>query len=146
MDEQLWKIEWDDGMSVGIPEIDEDHRHFIALVNGLNQAITDRMELAEIRNRLRLIVDDATQHFNHEERLFREWQYPNADSHAGIHAHVINVLQEIREKFIPYGLDAEWIDAGLRIKGTLINHILMEDMKYAIFCRDSCAGKPDGRS
>jgi hypothetical protein len=26
MEAQIWKIQWGEGMSVGIPEIDDDHR------------------------------------------------------------------------------------------------------------------------
>ena len=84
MEIPIWKIEWSDALSVGIPEIDEDHRRFARLVNELNRSIVDRAELAEVRRRLQVIIADAVQHFAHEERLFKEWMYPDAESHAAI--------------------------------------------------------------
>lgn len=122
-------------MSVGIPEIDDDHRQFISLISELNRSVTERMPLLEIRKRLQLLVDDAKRHFEHEERLFREWRYPDGENHALVHTQALNELRRIQEAFIPYTFVAEWFDAVLRIRDMMVNHILIEDMKYAEFCR-----------
>ena len=137
MKKPTWKIEWNEGMSVGIPEIDADHKQFMFLINELNRSITEGMQPAEIKGRLQLIVDDAGRHFKQEEELFMEWRYPGAADHAHIHTQALKALQDIQDKFIPYGSDSEWVDAGLMIKSILLSHILTEDMKYAGFHRDS---------
>lgn len=133
MKKPQWKLEWNDGMSVGIPEIDEDHKRFIFLINELNLSITERMKATEIKKRLQDVIEDANQHFEQEEKFFRERQYPNAEGHAISHNIVKNTLKRIQDSFMPYGLDAEWVDAALVIKQILINHILTEDMQYADF-------------
>ena len=132
-----WKMEWNDGMSVGIPEIDAEHRQFIFLVNEFNHAITERMGLSEIKLRLQNILDDAVQHFAHEEALFKEWNYPDTDIHASMHKAAFEALQEIEAKFVNYNFEPEWINAGLAVKDLLIEHVLTEDMKYAAFYRKS---------
>lgn len=132
-----WKIEWNEQMSVGIPEVDKEHQHFILLVNQLNQAISDRMEIAELKQRLAHILADAKQHFAHEEILLKEWRYPDAGTHANMHTRLMNSLSDLKKKAAPYDLDREWIDAGLKIKEALIGHILKEDMQYADFHRNS---------
>lgn len=137
MEPHIWKIEWNDGMSVGIPEVDEDHKHFASLVNELNRSIVDHMELCEIKKRLQNVLDDAKQHFAHEEGLFNQWKYPDSAHHADRHAQAIKSLQAIMAKFITYDLESEWIDAGLEVKDLLITHLLTEDMKYAEFYRNS---------
>lgn len=126
-----WKLEWTAGMSVGIPEIDNDHKQFILLINALNRSIAERMGPVEIEKRLQLIVEDTQRHFESEERCLREWQYPDAGGHARTHANILQSLQKIMESFMPFGLEAEWTDAALAIKEILISHILTEDMKYA---------------
>ena len=133
MKKPKWKLEWNDGMSVGIPEIDEDHKRFILLINELNRSITERMKATEIKKRLQDVIEDANQHFEQEEIFFRERQYPNAEGHAISHNIVKNTLKRIQDSFMPYGLDAEWVDAALVIKQILVNHILTEDMQYADF-------------
>ncbi len=119
-------------MSVGIPAIDEDHKRFIALVNGFNESVADRMAVAEVKKRIQELVDDAVEHFAREEKLFKEWRYPHADEHARVHAQIVQVLERIKSK-ISYGYDVEWIEAGMKIKQALINHLQAEDMKYAEF-------------
>jgi hemerythrin-like metal-binding protein len=127
------QITWSDSMSVGIPEIDEDHKQFIVLINELNRSITDRMSPEEIIKRLEFLIDDTARHFDQEERLFFEWQYPDISGHAGIHANVLKTLNVMKQQFMPYGHDSGWVDAGIKIKKILIDHILKEDMKYADF-------------
>jgi len=133
--QHIWKIVWNDQMSVGIPEVDEDHKHFVDLVNDFNQSIVERLDLPEIKQRLRLIIDDARQHFAHEEELFRQWRYPDYEDHAIQHAQILKALQDISEASMSYGMYSEWIEAGMQIKDVLIDHIYKEDMKYAGFYR-----------
>jgi hemerythrin len=131
MKKPKWSLEWSDGMSVGIPEIDEDHKRFILLIDELNLSITERMKATEIKKRLQHVIEDADRHFKQEEKFFREQHYPNAEGHAISHNNVRRTLQKIQDSFIPYGLEAEWLDAALIIKQILISHILNEDMQYA---------------
>lgn len=131
MKKPKWNLEWNDGMSVGIPEIDEDHKRFILLIDELNHSITERMKATEIKKRLQHVIEDADRHFQQEERFFREQHYPNAEGHAISHNNVRRTLKKIQDSFIPYGLEAEWLDAALIIKQILISHILNEDMQYA---------------
>ena len=118
-------------MSVGIPEIDEEHQTFIHLVNELNRVLTERTNLEEIRNKIQLLINDVILHFTHEERLFKEWHYPDADDHASKHADIINTLEDVNALFFTSKCDSHWIDAGLKISVILISHILNDDMKYA---------------
>lgn len=131
MKKPKWNLEWDIGMSVGILEIDEDHKRFILLINELNRSIAERMKSTEIHKRLQHLIEDTERHFKREEIFFLDWGYPNAEGHASSHKQVLGSLKKIQDSFMPYGLDAEWLDAALVIKNMLISHILTEDMQYA---------------
>ncbi len=137
MEHHTWKIEWDEKVSVGIPEIDADHKRFISLIDDLNRAILDRMEPEEIKKRLQFILDDTARHFAHEEKLLREWNYPDAEEHVRKHASVLNSLQAIQDQLFAYQMPAEWISVGIEVKDILINHLLMEDTKYAEYYRNT---------
>lgn len=137
MEPRTWKIEWNDSMSVGIPEIDEDHKRFVFLIDELNRAIAGQMDLSEVKKRLQRLIDDAEQHFSHEEKLFKQWKYPDAKDHAKKHENVLKSLQAVMDKFISYDFQSEWIDAGIEVKDILITHLLTEDMKYAEFYRNA---------
>jgi hemerythrin-like metal-binding protein len=130
-----WKLEWTQELSVYIPEIDAEHQRFIHLVNELNRAIIGRMKLEEIQKRMQAILDDAATHFAHEEELFSEWGYTEANEHANQHRLTVLALLEIMKDFTRSGLEHELIEAGAKVKGALITHILVEDMKYRDYFR-----------
>jgi hemerythrin-like metal-binding protein len=83
------------------------------------------------------ILDDAATHFAHEEALFKEWGYPAAEEHAHRHAQVTQALHEIQSGFERDRVEYEWIEAGLKVKKALIEHLLAEDMKYRDYRRAS---------
>jgi len=125
-----WRIEWQESLGVHIPEIDTEHKRFIVLVNALNESIAERMPLDEVQRRMQELFDDASAHFEHEERLFREWGYPEAAQHAAKHEALLKALQEIMRRVAHTPVGYEWVAAGLQIKALLVNHLLDEDMKY----------------
>lgn len=130
----VWRLDWDESLSVGIPEIDVEHQRFIELINELNESIVGRAGMKEIRSRMQAILDDAMAHFAHEEDLFRIWNYPDAEEHARRHVQLTHALREIMNNFERGGLEYELIEAGLKVKAALIEHLLKEDMKYCKFC------------
>jgi hemerythrin-like metal-binding protein len=144
-DPSRWSLEWNDGLSVSIPEIDAEHQNFILLVNKLNQAIVGRMEAEKVKYCVQSILHEAARHFAHEERLFKQWGYAEADVHAGKHAEVTRALDEIMGHFEHGGPSPEWIDEALKIKEALIGHMLSEDMKYRDFCIARAAKTGKGR-
>ena len=134
MEARTWCISWNDAMSVGIDEVDQDHRRFIALVDRFNESVSGRMALAEVQGRLQNILDDAVAHFSREEALFRQWRYAQADEHAQMHGQLLEAIRQTKAK-ISDGTDVQWIDAGFKLKQALIEHIQKEDMKYGALGR-----------
>lgn len=133
----IWELDWNESLSVGIPEIDAEHQHFIRLINELNEAIIEHMDLEEIKSRMQSVLDDAAAHFAHEEALFKEWGYPEARAHAQKHAQIMQALHKIMGGFERVMVEYDWIEAGLKVKQALIEHLLAEDMKYRDYCRAS---------
>lgn len=129
--QQYWNIEWNEKLSLGISEIDQEHRHFITLINGLNRAIENRIRLEEIRKKIQSILDDWKRHAPHEEALFERY-YPDFMEHARAHEQVNQQLHTIMAELDNASFGYEWISAGLRIRDILTEHLLHEDMK----CRD----------
>ena len=124
---------WNDEMDVGIPEIDEDHKPIIISINEFNRSITEGKDPSEIKRRLQLVIDETIRHFSQEEELFKKWQYSEAASHARLHADILKAIQEIMNRFIPYGSDSSWTRVGITMKQILAEHFKNEDVKYAEF-------------
>jgi hemerythrin-like metal-binding protein len=100
----------------------------------MNQAIVGRMGLVQIKACMQAILDDAAMHFAHEEVLFRKWNYPDAEQHTSRHVEIMQALHGIMGNLVHGGLEYELVEAGLKVKAVLIEHLLTDDMKYRDYC------------
>jgi hemerythrin-like metal-binding protein/PAS domain S-box-containing protein len=75
-------LAWSDELSVGLQDIDDEHRTLVDLVNklGYQRAKYDELELLEVFNELQAYT---VYHFRHEEELIN--CYPVSDDHRQIH-------------------------------------------------------------
>ena len=123
----------DEDLSVGIPEIDEEHRLFFAHVAQLDEALSQRRDAAEIRRLVGLIMDTAIRHFAHEEQLFVQFGFPNVDQHSSVHAEIIADLLRLKVDCESDDFGVKCADVGRGLKDVLQNHVLEQDMKYRDF-------------
>ena len=91
--------EWTDEFSVGIEEIDGEHKQLLALLNELNDAV----EAGERREALGKVLDGLIHyvvfHFTHEEALFLRTNYPGYERHRRQHQALTITVKEIRRTF-----------------------------------------------
>jgi len=131
MEELSWEIKWSDALSMSHSEIDAAHQHFIGLVNRLNKTILsqqqDKTVIEEIMGHL---LEDAIDHFQHEELILAEHAYPAVEQHAQIHAELIDKTRQAVKEIQGTDIRAVWVKAGLSIKNLLVAHLLNEDTKY----------------
>lgn len=125
-----WKIDWHEGLEIGLSEVDSEHQHFAGIVNELNRAIRNRRGQAELQRLVEALILDAQEHFEHEETLFAEVGYPRAQEHAQEHTRLLNELVELSSqmRFTPF--HNLWLEYGLTVKQLLVDHLLSEDMLY----------------
>jgi len=133
-----WEIEWNDWMTVGIPEIDEENKRCFFLINELNRSIIEKMNMTEIKKRMCRIINDARLHFAHEHKILKKYKYPDIRDHSRKHAQVLKELRYIETMFKPSkSFNPEYMNSALKMKSILTDHLLNEDFKYAIFCKIS---------
>ena len=130
-----WEISWSDSLNVGVPEIDEEHRQFVARVNELNQAIVECEGKATIERLLDLMLMEANHHFWHEQQLLAQWKYPQRAAHAAKHAQLTAQFERVMKEFEQADISFTWALKGLHIKQLLVDHLLREDMKFRDFLR-----------
>ena len=66
---------WSDILSVGVEEIDEDHRKLIHIFNILNHAVADKESPEYLAATLEELINCTVWHFSHEERLMLKHRY-----------------------------------------------------------------------
>ena len=128
-------IEWNDGLSVGIQEIDEQHKVLVELVNELNQAMKERHGNDVVSDILARLDEYTRIHFAVEESLMRMLGYPAFEEHKGEHEALIDDLSGLRERFAS-GQQALSFELMHFLRMWLTNHIQETDMEYSRFFLD----------
>jgi len=83
MDQQ--RTQWTEVLSVGVDQIDEEHRHFIRLLDRFNHAETRGVPEAELYAMLAEVVLYTEEHFTNEEGLMQAAGYPFVNEHRMMH-------------------------------------------------------------
>ncbi len=129
------KIEWDDSFSVNNAEIDGQHQKWITIHNNLHESIVNGSEHQKPgAEALKAMQDYAHYHFSFEEEYMDKINYPNLIEHHRIHKDFDNLIytfyRDAQEgKFV---LDTKIMKI---LKNWLLEHILKEDQKYALFLK-----------
>lgn len=123
---------WQDEFSVGIKEIDLQHREMINMINDLNEALekSDHLdeEVSEILNRL---AEYAMIHFATEEKYFELFKYPLAASHRLEHESFKRQIEDFMSMESEMQTAHLAILLGTFLEEWLIEHIVSSDGKYA---------------
>ncbi len=91
-------IEFDDSNLIGIAIIDEQHRHFVRMINHVNNALTSNKIDADIRILLNDLLKLVKTHFATELNLMVKYDFPDTDSHALEHEKMLmNLMDNIRQ-------------------------------------------------
>ncbi len=128
------KIEWDDGLSVGMDLIDEQHKMLIEKLKDLSDDFKRGHEQDRILKTLGFMIDYTDFHFTAEEKVMADHEYPGLDiqkqQHAEFKTTLDNILLDLREDG-PTNELAESINVFLL--NWLIDHIKGMDLKLGKF-------------
>lgn len=125
-------VEWTEELSVGIQEIDEQHKVLINLINRLfDETIVNQAVVGVTEKILEELIQYTIVHFAVEESLFRIFDYPAIDAHMSHHSDLKTQVLELQKK-IKQG-QAVNTELLMFLKKWLTNHILQEDKQYAPF-------------
>jgi len=123
-------LEWDQKLSVGVENIDLQHRYFIDLIGRLS------IELAgQDKDYQAKLIDELSgytrQHFTAEENLMYKLGYPNLEEHRESHQNLLEKLHGQIGLYLLDMLEGEEIIAYLST--WLLKHILKEDRQLGQF-------------
>ena len=129
------KIEWSDKFSVGVKLFDDQHRQLVGMINKLIDTPGLRTNSAIVTEMLAAMIEYATTHFESEEQLMKEHDYPGLERQRTEHSEFIAKTAE----FCAEGrMQVDGIPESILIylREWWINHILIDDMRYKQFFDD----------
>ena len=125
-------IAWSDVLSVGIDEIDAQHKVLVGLVNQMHEAIHERHGSDVVRGILTKLADYTKIHFAVEESLMRILGYPGYDEHKVQHEELIHSMLDLQEK-VDSGKTAIGFELMHFLKIWLTKHIMESDQDYGSY-------------
>ena len=123
-------MDWRKEYSVGIPEIDEEHKGLLSCVTEIERALESGNKGAMLHSAIGQLAHLTKAHFAVEETLMRIEGYQNTDGHIEGHGIFSKALGTIEKKSLQDGLSIEDLDF---MRTWLEMHFALDDKMYATF-------------
>lgn len=121
-------MEWKHEHSIGIQEIDDQHKKVIEIISKIELAIKLHRGWREIVYDVVDLRVSARRHFEFEEGLMRMYGYKEAAEHIKEHEYFFARLTEIEGKSVSCLIESELLKF---LRDWLKKHILGQDKGYA---------------
>lgn len=137
---------WDISYELGIPVVDEQHKHLVYLCNNFRDKLTNRSsnEGATWQNALSEALRETVQytktHFSTEEKLMQASAYPNYEYHKRCHHEFIDTITHILESFNIATLETAY-EFSAYLKEWILTHIAYEDRQFQAHIMEYCKNR-----
>jgi hemerythrin len=125
-------IEWNDSYSIGVKDMDDQHKKLIDLINQLHDAMKTGQASKEAGAILKGLVDYTHYHFTAEEKYLEKETYPGLLNQQKMHKVFIAQIEQYQ-----IDLNNKSLTIGVKmsqfLKDWLMTHIINEDKKYGQF-------------
>jgi hemerythrin-like metal-binding protein len=119
-------------LTIGVDEIDDDHKKLVNLFNILNHSLTEGATTDYVESVLEELINCTVWHFSHEERLMLKYGYDRFEDHKAEHKDLIESARELQQKFIQTGKLDEREDLEF-LERWLTEHILVADLRLGSY-------------
>lgn len=97
-------LQWEDRFSIGIAEVDHEHREMIQLINDLHAAMGGDRSRDRVEEFLGEILARISAHFALEEKSMEALRYPERAEHKRDHEHLLDEIRDIMDDVTDHGV------------------------------------------
>ena len=124
-------LAWKDEYSVGVVEIDTQHKQLFSIINDLATLINTSPSKESIGTIVNQILEYKKEHFATEEKYFEQFQYDGAAEHIRQHQLFTKTITSLVEKYKDDSLTFAFALVDY-LEDWLISHLQTYDRKYVI--------------
>ena len=132
-------MQWTKDLSVGVDEIDSQHKELFNRINNLVTAIKQHRCKDEIDGTLKFLEEYAATHFAYEEHYMKDHCYDGYQQHRVHHAQYLANLSELKkEAAVPRVHGSSYdlsVTTNQMVVDWIIDHILKVDGKFGEFMK-----------
>lgn len=126
-------IQWSNDLSVGVKQLDDDHKILIGIINELYDAMREGHGDELLEGIFSRSKEYTVTHFFREESLMKSYEYTNYDEHKKHHEDLIICLNEFKDRYVKARLTITTVEVSQFLQDWLIKHIQQDDFKYRPF-------------
>ena len=126
-------LDWSDDESIGVADLDEEHKELFRLYNAVVNALVAGHELPTVRESIRNFVERARKHFAAEEQFMRDIRYPRYVSHKAEHDKLLMDAEDFLESIGSALLEADCPAVAKYLRFWMLRHLQDEDKEIADF-------------
>jgi hemerythrin len=126
-------INWiDERYSLKVEQVDAQHKHLVALVNRMHEAVVQGSERGVLGQILDELIDYTVYHFRTEEEFFARHHYPELEAHKRQHNALTEQVLKLQAEFEAGSatISYEVLDF---IHDWLVNHMANSDRKFLYY-------------
>jgi hemerythrin-like metal-binding protein/PAS domain S-box-containing protein len=125
---------WNDNFNTGVPEIDEQHRQLVQLLNTLASHVAFNSDIPELNVIFDKLADYAAYHFQTEEAIWHRYFQNDVieTTHKDVHNQFIQTVLKLREEGNSKAVDEVISDILGFLARWLASHILETDRYLAM--------------
>ena len=128
-------IEWTPDLSVGIGEIDSQHREFIRLITNMPKELDAGYDAKKAAELIIFLEGYADRHFMAEEMYMSVYSYPQVNVHKALHDKFRAEIAGMREKAEHEESGEVVLEINRRIYSWFVEHIKVTDRKLGDFLK-----------
>jgi hemerythrin len=126
-------LAWSEVWSVGVAEIDAQHRALVEQIAALTEASRSERP-AGLHRTLDFLGNYVVEHFGTEERLMEEHAYPAFPAHKREHDTLVADWGDMRDEYLAEGATPRvFVALNLRLAMWLTNHVFNSDKELGRF-------------
>jgi len=122
---------WKDEFSIGIDDIDIQHRTFLGYLNECYDAVTIEKQTDISQELIDKLKTYAKEHFSFEEDIMQISGFPESEKHQAMHRYFENQILQLESSPDTTGSTGNAQGVLTMLRDWFLNHILEEDKKLA---------------
>ncbi|CAG0957889.1 bacteriohemerythrin [Geobacter sp.] len=125
-------ITWSDTLSVKVKQFDDQHKKLVDMVNQLFDAMKTGKGSQVMGDILKQLIAYTQTHFAAEERLLKQYAYPDFEAHKKEHNALVMQVLDLQKQF-QEGKPVLTQNIMTFLRDWLSRHIQGDDKKYGVF-------------
>lgn len=122
-----------EALKTGNRIIDNEHRQLFQIADRLLNACNNGTAMSQLGPVIQFLLKHVTEHFQHEEHLLEQVEYPELEEHRAFHA---KYQEDLRKLLLQFPSSGPTVSDVVNLYGqiaVLIDHVKVDDKRMCAF-------------